>query len=73
MGQEVVSGWLTQKRKNPPVLPENMEAFIDKEYIFDSCLLWSKGGSRYNNLKRVIKDQQKHVEYQDINHSNKGT
>lgn len=73
MGQEVVSGWLTQKRKNRPVLPKNLESLIGKEYIFDSCLMWSKGGPRYNNLLKAIEANQEQNENPDVNHGNQGT
>jgi hypothetical protein len=58
MGQEIVSGWLTRKRRDRPTLPKNMESFQEKDYILDSCLMWSKEGPRYNNLVKAIQANQ---------------
>ena len=59
LGQEIVSGWLTQKRQEKHPLPENVDNFQDKDYIFDSCRMWSKHGARYQHFLKVIENQSK--------------
>lgn len=59
LGQEIVSGWLTQKRRERRTLPKDVESFPDRDYIFDSCRMWSKQGARYQNFVRAIENQRK--------------
>ncbi len=57
MGQEIVHGWLTQKRKNKPSIPENLEMFSEKNFLIDSCRLWSADGPKIQLLKEAIKNR----------------
>ncbi len=51
MGQEVVHGWFTHKRKTKSPVPENIETFQGKEFILNSCRMWAKNGPRMKRLE----------------------
>lgn len=55
MGQEIISGWLTYKRRNKQKLPEYVENLAEREYIYNSCRMWNQEGPRFKNLLRAIK------------------
>ncbi|MCP3876271.1 MAG: DUF2889 domain-containing protein [Desulfobacteraceae bacterium] len=59
MGQEIVHGWLTHKRKDKPSIPKDLESFKEKDYLIDSCRLWSANGPKIKNLEQAIKARQK--------------
>jgi len=54
MGQEIVHGWLTYKRNNKSVVPEDIENFQGKDFILNSCRMWVKGGSRMKSLEQAL-------------------
>ena len=54
MGQEIVSGGLTQTRTQKRKLPDQPEQLQEKQFIFDSCRMWKRDGPRYKNLVRAI-------------------
>ena len=57
MGQEIVQGWLTHKRKNKAPLPQNLETFSESNYIIDSCRMWTNHGPKIRKLEHAIKTQ----------------
>ena len=60
MGQEIVHGWLTHKRKNKSAIPENIENFQGKDFILNSCRLWVKDGPRMKSLVQALQ-KDKHL------------
>jgi len=58
MGQEIVHGWLTQKRKNKSSMPKNIESFTEKEFLIDSCRMWTRQGPKVKQLEQAIKTRQ---------------
>ncbi|MBU1342450.1 MAG: DUF2889 domain-containing protein [Proteobacteria bacterium] len=56
MGQEIVHGWLTQKRKDKPPVPKDFNSFSEKKYLIDSCRMWSGQGPKVQRLEKIIKD-----------------
>ena len=57
MGQEIVHGWLTQKRKDNPELPKNVESLTEAGFLVDSCRMWVKGGPKLEGLIKAIENQ----------------
>lgn len=57
MGQEIVHGWLTQKRKDNLPLPKDLDSFSEKNFLIDSCRLWTRQGAKIKSLEQAIKDQ----------------
>lgn len=57
MGQEIVHGWLTQKRKNHSPLPESIESLSESGFLIDSCRMWKKGGPKMALLAEAIKNR----------------
>ncbi len=55
MGQEIVHGWLTHKREDNSPVPKNLEDFSEKNYIIDSCRMWTNNGPKIKKLKQAIK------------------
>ena len=53
MGQEIVHGWLTQKRTQAPSLSpvNNLEA---DTYLVNSCRLWKKDGPRNRAMRKDL-------------------
>jgi len=60
MGQEIVHGWLTHKRKNKSAVPENSENFQGKDFILNSCRMWVKDGPRMKSLEQALQ-KDKHL------------
>jgi len=60
MGQEIVHGWLTHKRKNKSAVPENIENFQGKDFILNSCRMWAKDGPRMKSLEQALQ-KDKHL------------
>jgi hypothetical protein len=58
MGQEIVHGWLTHKRKDKSPLPKDMNSFADKKFLIDSCRMWTSKGPKIKKLEQAIKAQQ---------------
>ena len=55
MGQEIVHGWLTQKRKDKSSLPKDLDNFSEKNFLIDSCRLWTREGPKMKALEQAIK------------------
>lgn len=56
MAQEIVHGWLTEKRRNPAPLPDNLEDIKEKGFLVDSCRMWKKDGPKIQALARAIRN-----------------
>jgi hypothetical protein len=54
MAQEIVHGWLTEKRRNPAPLPINVESIKEKDFLVDSCRMWKKDGPKIQALVQAI-------------------
>jgi hypothetical protein len=54
MAQEMVHGWLTEKRRNPTPLPDNIEDIKEKDFLVDSCRMWKKDGPKIQALAQAI-------------------
>ncbi len=57
MGQEIVHGWLTQKRKDKSSIPKDLDHFSEKNFLIDSCRLWTRKGPKMKSLEQAIKDR----------------
>jgi len=55
MGQEIVHGWLTQKRKDKSSMPKDLDNFSEKNFLIDSCRLWTRKGPKMKSLEQAIK------------------
>ncbi len=58
MGQEIVHGWLTQKRKDKLPVPKDLDSFSEKDFLIDSCRLWTRQGPKIKSLEQAIKARQ---------------
>ncbi|MCF6249390.1 MAG: DUF2889 domain-containing protein [Desulfobacula sp.] len=56
MGQEIVHGWLTEKRKDNAPLPKDIKTLNESNFLIDSCRMWTKDGPKMKNLIQAIKD-----------------
>ncbi len=59
MGQEIVHGWLTHKRADNSPVPKKLDDFSEKNYIIDSCRMWTSDGPKIRQLEQAIKAQLK--------------
>jgi hypothetical protein len=57
MAQEMVHGWLTQKRREPTTLPESIEDIKEKGFLVDSCRMWKKDGPKIQALAQAIQKE----------------
>lgn len=57
MGQEIVHGWLTWRRREPTPLPRDIESLSESGFLIDSCRMWRKDGPRMALLADRIKKQ----------------
>ncbi len=57
MGQEIVHGWLTQKRKAYSPAPKDFDTFDEKHFLIDSCRMWTKNGPKMKNLEKAMKNR----------------
>lgn len=57
MGQEIVHGWLSHKRKEYSPVPENIDTFDEKDFLIDSCRMWTKNGPKTKNLEKAMKNR----------------
>ena len=57
MGQEIVHGWLTQKRRNAAPLPKDIESLSESSFLIDSCRMWKKDGPKMERLIDAIVTQ----------------
>ena len=58
MGQEIVHGWLTQKRKDKSPVPKDLDSLSEKKFLIDSCRLWTRQGAKIKSLEQAIKARQ---------------
>ncbi len=58
MGQEIVHGWLTQKRKDNSPVPKDLDSFSEKKFLIDSCRMWARQGAKIKSLEQAIKARQ---------------
>jgi len=56
MGQEIVHGWLTEKRKNDSPLPKDLDTLNESNFLIDSCRMWTKNGPKMTSLIKAIKN-----------------
>ena len=54
MAQEIVHGWLTEKRRDPAPLPDNLEDIKEKGFLVDSCRMWKHDGPKIQALAQAI-------------------
>lgn len=54
MAQEMVHGWLTEKRRDPSPLPNSLEDIKEKDFLVDSCRMWKKDGPKIQALEQAI-------------------
>ena len=54
MAQEMVHGWLTEKRRDPAPLPNSLEDIKEKDFLVDSCRMWKKDGPKIRALEQAI-------------------
>jgi len=54
MAQEMVHGWLTEKRRDPTPLPDNIEDIKEKGFLVNSCRMWKKDGPKIQALAQAI-------------------
>ncbi len=55
MGQEIVHGWLTEKRKHRSETPTSVDQIQEKDFILNSCRLWTEDGPKIKAIKEAIK------------------
>ena len=63
MGQEIVHGWLTEKRKNKTTIPNSIDLIKEKNFIMNSCKLWTEDGPKIQAIKEAI--EKKRAEKQE--------
>jgi hypothetical protein len=54
MAQEMVHGWLTEKRREPMPLPDNIKDIKEKGFLVDSCRMWRQDGPKIQALAQAI-------------------
>ena len=54
MGQEIVHGWLTEKRKHKTEVPASIDQIKEKNFILNSCRLWTEDGPKIKAIKEAI-------------------
>lgn len=54
MGQEMVHGWLTEKRREPTPVPDNLEDIKERGFLVDSCRMWKQDGPKIEALKNAV-------------------
>jgi len=58
MSQEIVQGWLTDKRKDKSPVPKDLDSFAEKKFIIDSCRMWTSNGPKIKKIEQAVKKQQ---------------
>ncbi len=53
MAQEIVQGWLTQKRRNISPVPKDIDSFAEKKFLIDSCRMWTENGPKMKSLEQA--------------------
>ena len=56
MGQEIVHGWLTQKRSEKSPIPGSLDDIKEKQFLIDSCRLWKKDGPKMQELIQAMEE-----------------
>jgi len=59
MGQEIVHGWLTQKRSKESPIPASLDQVKEKEFLIDSCRIWKKDGPKMKEILQAIETKGK--------------
>ncbi len=59
MAQEIVHGWLTWKRKELSPVPKDIDSFAEKDFLIDSCRMWTKDGPKMKSLEHAINAESK--------------
>ena len=62
MGQEIVHGWLTQKRSKKLPIPASLDEVKEKNYLIDSCRIWKKDGPKMKEMLQAIEKNEKLTE-----------
>ncbi len=57
MGQEIVHGWLTQRRSKKSPIPIALENVKEKDFLIDSCRIWKKDGPKMKEMLNVIEQK----------------
>jgi hypothetical protein len=57
MGQEIVHGWLTQKRSQKSSLPVSLDRVEVKNFLIDSCRMWKKGGPKMQAIQQAMEKE----------------
>jgi hypothetical protein len=55
MGQEIVHGWLTHNGRNKSPVPERLDALSEKNFLINSCRMWTPKGPKMRALEKAIK------------------
>lgn len=58
MGQEIVQGWLVHKRKDKSPVPKDLDSLKDKNFLVDSCRMWTQNGPKMKHIEKAIKARQ---------------
>ena len=58
MGQEIVQGWLTRKREKTMPVPEDLDSLGEKNFLIDSCRMWTQNGRKMKILEQAVKTRQ---------------
>jgi hypothetical protein len=54
MAQEIVHGWLTEKRREPTPLPDNIQDIKESGFLVNSCRMWKQDGPKIQALAQAI-------------------
>ncbi|CCK81002.1 DUF2889 domain-containing protein [Desulfobacula toluolica] len=58
MGQEIVQGWLAHDRRKKPLIPKDLDSIREKNFLIDSCRMWTLQGPKVKSLKKAIESNQ---------------
>ena len=58
MGQEIVQGWLAHDRRKKPPVPKDLDSLREKNFLIDSCRMWTLQGPKVKSLEKAIKARQ---------------
>jgi hypothetical protein len=67
MAQEMVHGWLTEKRREPTPLPDNIEDIRERGFLVDSCRMWKQDGPKIQALAQAIQQASRDSKKQGCN------
>ncbi len=54
MSQEIVHGWMTDKRKKKRPLPKSLEHVKERDFLINSCRMWTENGPKMRELKQAF-------------------